>query len=351
MGQRGSFMTVKLIVTTLAASLVLAACGSNPSKPNQASSALEPDWVVNEPVQRGHVYGVGSAPVYVDKGKALQQAQDAARMNMIQKLKVTVTGSFEQNTEETRRTGQETELVKSVRSQIRSEIPRAELDNVEIQENYVDEKNKVAYSLAHLDRVKASSLLKQRIAELDQQAINKANAVSASLDTLPQLQALLPILSLIEQRNALAEQTQLVDMRNQKPAKDDALMAAEERVATLMDQLVVSVTANNSDGRKLRSGLVQTLTELGLRVSEQEADLIFSYSADLRSVEKAGRYIVFANGRVAIRDGNNRVLSEFNKEAKGVSAASSQQAQYLAVKNLGEALGDELAASLLNKIN
>lgn len=340
------------LIGLLAASLVLAACVSSPSKKSSAGmTAGEPDWVINEPAKSGHVYGVGSAPVYVDKSKALKQAQDAARMSMVQKLKVTVSGSLTQDIEETRRTGQQTELVKSVRSRIRSEIPNAELDNVEIVENYVDEKDKVAYSLVHLDRVRASSLLRQRIDELDQQAINRAKQVDTTLDTLPQLQQLLPVLTFVEKRERLAEQHQLVDENNRYPQKEEDLIQAEQRVASLLDQLVVRLEATNQDGKTLRSGLNEALTNLGLRISNGNADLTFRYSAELRLSEKAGRFIVFANGQVQIQDANGRILSEFRKESKGLSAVSMQQAQYKAVKTLGRELGNELAASLLSKID
>ena len=78
---------MRLMVAVVTASLLLTACVGNPSKKQTDTT---PHWVVDEPVQGGHVYGVGSAPVYGDAARALQQAQDAARVTMIQKLKVTV---------------------------------------------------------------------------------------------------------------------------------------------------------------------------------------------------------------------------------------------------------------------
>ena len=71
-------------------SLLLAACmSSSPTKPKG-----KPDWIVNEPTKAGHVYGVGSAEIYTDEAEALTRARDAARVAMIQKLRVTVTGEF-----------------------------------------------------------------------------------------------------------------------------------------------------------------------------------------------------------------------------------------------------------------
>ncbi|MGK0443426.1 MAG: hypothetical protein ACJA1U_000351 [Bermanella sp.] len=339
---------MRLMVAALTASLLVTGCMSNPSK---KPSSATPDWVVNEPVQGGHVYGVGSAPVYGDSARALQQAQDAARVTMVQKLKVTISGTLTQDTQEVRQTGQQTQLMKTVRNTISSTIPDAELDNVVVEENFVDKTNKVAYSLVHLDRVKAASKLRQRISDLDMQVTDLNNKISTSQDTLKQLQGLMPALKWLEQRERLSEQMQLVDVNNRRAAKDDMLVDAEDRIKGLFDRLVVNLIPSNADGSKMRDGLVSSLTDLGLRISGQSPHLIFRYAASLRPIEKAGRFIVFASGKVSIEDANGRTLSSFTREAKGVSAASSEQAQFKAVQGLAEVLGQELASSFVTKID
>jgi hypothetical protein len=45
------------------------------------------------------------------------------------------------------------------------------------------------------------------------------------------------------------------------------------------------------------------------------------------------------------------VLSEFSEESKGVSGASIEQAKYKAIQSLGKKLGNELAKSLIQKID
>ena len=338
-------MNLKLIIPGLAASVLLAACGSNPTK----SSVAEPDWIVNEPVKAGHAYGVGSAEVYTNDAEALQRARDAARVAMVQKLKVTVSGSFSQDTQETRKTGEQTKLVQTVRNTITSSIPQAQFDNLKVQENHVSKG--VAYSLVVLDRVKAASLLRRRISELDMQATDLDTSVANNLPTLKQLQGLLPALTFIEQREQLAQQAQLVDVNSRRPRKDEMLVSVEKRIQSLLDSLVVTLSASDDQGKKIRSGLSQYLTDMGLRISNTNGDLQLLYGAQLREVEKGGRFVVFASGQVQIKDAGGRLLSEFSKEAKGVSGASSAQAQVKAVHNLAESLGKELAVSLLQKID
>lgn len=339
---------MRLLVAVMTASLAVTGCVSSPSK---KQSSATPDWVVDEPVRGGHVYGVGSAPVYGDAARAIQQAQDAARVTMVQKLKVTISGSFTQDTQEVRQTGRQTQLMKTVRNTITSTIPTAELDNVVVEENFVDKGAKVAYSLVHLDRVKAASKLRQRISELDQKVTDLNARTDTNLDTLKQLQGLMPALKWLQQRQTLSEQMQLVDINNRSVPKDEMLIAAEERIASLFDALVVNLIPSNQDGTKMRDGLVESLTDLGLRISSQSPHLTFRYAANLRPVQKSGRYIVFASGKVSIEDANGRMLSSFTREAKGVSAASNEQAEYKAVVGLAEVLGQELAKSFVSKID
>jgi outer membrane murein-binding lipoprotein Lpp len=339
---------MRLTVAAVAVSLLLAACVSNPSKKPTGGT---PHWVVNEPVQGGHVYGVGSAPVYGDPARALQQAQDAARVTMVQKLKVTVSGSLSVDTQEVRQTGQQTQLMKTVRNTISSTIPDAELDNVVVEENFVDQVNKVAYSLVHLDRVKAASKLRQRINELDMQVTALDAKVSASQGTLKQLQGLMPALKWLEQRQRLSEQLQLVDVNNRSVLKDEMLVAVEDRIKALFDALVVNLVPSNAAGSKMRDGLVESLTDLGLRISGQSPHLTFRYAASLRPVQRAGRFFVFASGKVSIEDNNGRTLSSFTREAKGVSGASNEQAEFKAIQGLADVLGEELVSSFVAKID
>jgi hypothetical protein len=241
--------------------------------------------------------------------------------------------------------------MKTVRNTIRSTIPDAELDNVVVEENFVDQPNKVAYSLVHLDRMKASSKLRQRISDLDMQITALNNKVPSSQDTLKQLQGLMPALKWFEQRQRLAEQMQLVDVNNRSVPKDEMLVAVEDRIKALFDALVVNLIPSNADGSKMRDGLVESLTDLGVRISGQSPHLTFRYAANLRPVEKSGRFFVFASGKVSIEDANGRTLSSFTREAKGVSGVSREQAEFKAVQGLAEALGQELAKSFVTKID
>lgn len=339
------FQFLKSIAVTV--SLLLAACVST-----QAKTDAQPDWVVNEPAKAGMAYGVGSAPAYGNSADALARAKDLATYALIQKLRVTVNGSFTQDVQENRRTGKETELVQSVRNTVSSKIPEADLRNLEVDGSWIDEKNKVAYIMVKLDRVKAEQQLRREISDIDMQLTELAQT-PANLPTLAQLQKLLPALAVFAQRDRLAEQAQLVSVNARRPQPDEVVSGLNQRISALLDQLVVTLEADNDAARALRSGLVEHLTQAGLRITQgANADLRLHFSAELPApVVRGGNYYVLANGSMRIEDAAGRTLSEFRKEAKGVSSASEAVARQKAAANLADELGQEFAATLVEKIN
>jgi hypothetical protein len=88
-----------------------------------------------------------------------------------------------------------------------------------------------------------------------------------------------------------------------------------------------------------------------MRISDRGAyDLMIQVSAKLRPVEKNGAHFVFADSRVTIKDANNRTLSTFSKQAKGVSGYADL-AQAKAERSVAKVLAAELASALVDKIN
>lgn len=342
-----TFHTLKTSV--IAVSLLLAACVSTQAKPD---AHAQPDWVVNEPNQAGWAFGVGSAPAYGNSADALARAKDLAAYSLVQKLRVTVNGSFTQDVQENRRTGKETELVQSVRNTVSSKIPEADLRNLEVDGSWIDEKNKVAYILVKLDRVKAEQQLRREISDIDMQLTELAQT-PATLATLQQLQKLLPALAIFTKRDRLADQAQLVSVNARRPQPDDVVSNLNNRISDLLDKLVVTLEADNDAARILRPGLVEQLTKTGLRITDSgNADLRLHFSAELPApVVRGGNYYVLANGSMRVDDASGRTLSEFQKEAKGVSSASEAVARQKAAVNLANELGEEFAVTLVEKID
>lgn len=338
----------------LALSLSLVACVSSPSKSGGQKTAAdmgkEPSWVINPPDRTGHVYGVGSAEYYVDPANGLKLAKDKARLDLVSKMKVTVSGSFNQEINEIRATGKETQLIKSVKQSVQSKVPAVELEEVQIEESWVNRSKKLAYAMAYLDRKKAESRIRQKISELDLELGQLAKTPEKG-STLEQLREVLPALEIFLRRDYLSQQAQMVSVSGRKPTPEADIRNLEKRIYKLLDKLIVAVKAENGGAREIQTGIVENLTKAGMRISDQSgADITIAYAVTLRPVEKAGTHYVFANGRVTLTDPQGRVLSEFSREAKGVSSYKDL-AQAKAVKNMAKVLGLELGSTLVDKIN
>lgn len=327
----------------------LGACSGNTSKSgDELEQIAPPEWLENPPQKMNFAYGIGSGDIWGDKADAVRRAGDSARVNLVSQLKVTVSGDFSSTVQERKATGEQTELVQTVQNTIRSQVPPVELDEVIIIDTFFEKK--FVYALAELDRIKAAARIKGQISELEQQII-ALHDKPRSGSTLQKLRVLLPALKLFAKREGLADQLALVSMERQKPALSAKLEGINDAIYTLFNQLQVRINMTNSGAKEITAGVVEALTEQGMRISEQGSyDLLLDVSATLRPVEKQGSHFVFADSRVTIKDSNNRTLSTFSKQAKGVSGYP-KLAQTKAEQSVAKMLANELASALVDRID
>jgi hypothetical protein len=339
-----NYLSIALLI------LGLVACKASPSK---SSSELKqtfdtPEWVTNTPEQKGLAYGTGSADVWGDENDAVRRAGDAARVNLVSQLRVTISGDTYSDIEERKSTNKETELVQTMRNTIRSSVPPVELDEVKITESYVA--GKFAYALAELDRQKAASRISSQMSGLEEEivAINDRPKVG---DILEQVRVLLPALKLFAQRERLADQYALVSISRKKPSLDENLAIIQRQIYSLFNQLQIRVVMTDDGAQEIAAGVIEALTEQGMRINDQgQFDLLVEVSAVLRPLEKNGLHYVFADSRVTIKDNQSRILSTFSRQAKGASGYA-ELAQAKAEKGVASMLASELATALVNKID
>jgi len=339
----------KTLVLAIAATATVACMPQN-SKPQSDSAAVSngsPSWLTNTPEMPGMAYGVGSIEVYGNKTDALKRAGELARVDLVSQLKVTVSGDFSSDVTELSGTNRETEVRRVVRNYVRSQVPAAELDEAQIIKTHLD--GQYAYALAELDRAQAAARLRRDIADIDEQLTDIA-ARQPQGTTLQQLQPLLPALTLFAKRERVGERLALVSMDRRQPRLDSDLQALQQRINVLIDRLQVSISLLDDGAEEIGGGIIEALTDQGMRVTNNGADLIFEVNAVLSGKEQRGSFYVFADSRVTIRDGNGRALSSFSKQAKGVSGIEDV-ARQKAARNVAELLGEELAIALVDKIN
>ncbi len=346
--------SLKLITSTLLV-CSLAACVANAPKLSSDSKRVEnqasfdtPDWVNNPPQRNGFAYGVGSGDLWGDKADAIRRAGDAARVNLVSQLRVTISGNFSSTVQERKATGKQTELVQTVQNTIRSQVPAVELDEVKVTETFFEKK--FVYALAELDRVKAASRIRGQISDLETQVITIDNKPRSG-SSLQQLRVVLPALKLFAQRDRLADQLALVGTQRKKPALSDELQQIQANIYALFNQLQVRIVMTDAGAEDIAAGVVEALTEQGMRINDQGYyDLMIQVSATLLPVEKNGSHFVFADSRVTIKDTDDRILSTFSKRAKGASGYPDL-AKAKAERSVANMLANELASALVDRID
>lgn len=343
------FITSTLVIVGLAACVANAPKQSSDSRRTENQASFDtPDWVNSPPQRSGFAYGIGSGDFWGDKADAARRAGDAARVDLVSQLRVTVSGDFSSTVQERKATGKHTELVQTVQNTIRSKVPAVELDEVKVTETFFE--NKFAYALAELDRVKAASRLRAQIADLEEQ-VTAIDNKPRSGTSLQQLRVLLPALKLFAQRERLADQLALVGTQRQKPALSDELQIIQDNIYDLFNQLQVRISMTDIGAQEIAAGVMEALTEQGMRINDRgDYDLLIQVSATLRPVEKNGSHFVFADSRVTIKDADDRTLSTFSKQAKGVSGYPDL-AKAKAERSVANVLASELASALVDKIN
>ncbi|WP_430460698.1 LPP20 family lipoprotein [Thalassolituus sp. LLYu03] len=348
-------MNKRILTAMVALGLVTglsSGCMSGNTRPAKDStstskSARTPEWVTQPPQQRGMAYGVGSMEIYGDPAAAIKRATELARVDLVSQLKVTVTGDFSSDTTEISGTGRQTEVMRTVRNYVRSQVPPAELDDAAVSDTYTD--SKIAYVLVALDRTQAAAHLRRDILDVEQ-AITDIGNQPTSGTRLQQLQPLLPALKLFAKREGLSERLQLVSMDRRAAPLSSELRALQDRIYGQIDQLQVELVAVDNGAVEIAGGVLEALTAQGLRIQAGgNADLRFEVAASLSNKAQSGNQYVFVDSRITILDGSGRVLSSFSKQAKGVSGLP-EVARQKAAREVATLIGDELAVALVDKI-
>lgn len=333
--------------------LFLGACsglGSKGQADKVTTSAIPADtpvWAITPPVRSGMAYGVGSVEALGDPADAVRRAGEVARIDLLSRLRVTITGDISSTTTESSGTGREAEVTKNVRQYMRSQVPEVQLDELTIRDAQVS--GGYAYALAELDRAATSARLRQQIFELEQQ-LDQYAQVTPQGNTLQQLRVMLPAMGLIAERQAFAEKLGLVAEDHRIPALATSHLALQQRVAELLNQLKVSIEFANPAAEAMAGELIEVLTSQGLNIGDPaQSDLNFTLTADRSERQQEGRFYAFVKARILIADQQGRTLSSFSDTGRGVSGLE-QLAWQKASRSVADKLQQELAKTLTERL-
>jgi len=335
---RGTMIRMTLLTLLLAGGLV--ACATSPDE-DQMSGL--PDWVLNTPDDMRYAYGVGSSPVRGDQANARRIAADRARSDLIQGLRVTVSGETRTWIERVREDGAGP-VTRGFAEEVRTRLPETTLDEMEIHDVVVDESSQVLYALARLDRSAATMRLSNELNRIRQRLDKVHDSAPASGETgrLDRIRHYQPALEDFARAERLEDQLRLV---SRQPITADPIASSHSHVLDAsreaLDALRIRIDDENTDER-IASAIRSGLLDRGLRVGgDDTADLVVSAELTLRTVSREPDYFAFAEGNVVVSDADGRAMGQFRHRSREGSTDPG-----LAEDRVLEALGEQLGRTL-----
>ncbi|HGX93214.1 MAG TPA: hypothetical protein ENK35_07870 [Candidatus Tenderia sp.] len=326
----------------------LAGCITTKEKADPIDTSERPDWLLNTPVERNYLYGVGSAEIFGgNQASALSRAKDFARLELVKQIEVNVSGSVEQEISETVKNNT-TNFTQNLSQTVSSKVPEFKLSHVVAVDSFHDKKHRQIASLVKLDVNAEKTALAQQIASLDQQLEEIARKLKTSTASgMTRLRMAAPALIIADQRAGLqARFNQLDPSQGASPLIPGYIKDLINEIYQMIGNIKVSITPEGASNRALQTGLTSQLTSKGITISAPGAgDIEVSYSLKTNTIMKDGTAFAFTEGDIWIKDEKGRVVSAVKAKAKGASA-SPEVARTRSIEKLSNQLGTALLNSL-----
>lgn len=253
-----------------------------------ATEATPPSWVHVLPQTPGRIYGVGLAMVSSSEAKAIEIASQAARFEVLARLRSTVQGNTTIQTlmATQRGTGIQTNASQSQRVSVNGKVSveANALPGMVIEERYIDKAGRTAYILAYLDIVAAEKALREQLTAL----ASEWNRCSAEENQLA-------FKTYQHFRRLHGQSINLEDTASLLGAEGNDITLREEtqrirlhisgRLSALQRQLTIGLRPNNNIPNDLKSVLRDGVTQAGLIWRDTDPAMVLE--VDLRGSRQA----------------------------------------------------------------
>jgi len=328
--------------------IFVSACGgkSNVRHDGDQSSASQPGWVLNTPVEKGFLYGVGSAEVFGgDQSAAVARAKDMARVELVKQITVDVSGVVEQEISETLKGGVSS-LTEKLRQQVKSQVPEFKLTNVSQVDSYQADRHVSA--LVRLDVAKELRILRDQISDLDSQISEYEELFNTNPKAgINAVRQVAPVLILVDQRGELqARYNALSGSSGSRALLPTEIRDFVGRIYARIGQLRVTIVAEGRSDSSMQTSLISNLTEKGLRISTGGvSDVTITYDLTTNVVRRNGSRYALTSGNIKIIDETGKVINAFQAKAKGVSV-DAKEAKARSIIKLASRLSEEMMRAL-----
>jgi hypothetical protein len=311
---------------------------------NSSSKNAIPSWVLEPPIDKRYLYGVGSVIQTEDLVSDIKAARQQANADMANQLRVTVSQSNVQSTQVSQTNAQSEQVLKAFSSTTRMDTESLVLEESETIENVAT--GKYVYVLQRFDRAKISSKIRRELAELDTQLEEIAAKAINKGDLVDQWQSILPALPLLSERAQKLDLLQLYSTSaNLDSEKTDTIKSLERQLSQLLSKLSIQVSSQSSGSKALVKVLRSELTNKGLTpATKANAPLRINLHISSNKQLKEGRTYQFVNLNASLDEVDQEdsiMLASWSLTGRGISA-TPEQAKQTAYKKAASALADEV---------
>lgn len=320
----------------------LAGCISGQS--TQKSASERPDWVVHLPSRAGYLYGAGGAEVYRNANTAMQQAKEAARLDLLSQLRVTVEGETRTQTLfEESETGFPS-IERMVQQQTSSRVQKIEMTGIEFVETWIDPAGKEVWALARMNRAKTESELFFQLSSLEDKILSRDLPEG---DKLEQIRSVFPLLKEMEERDHLLSQLSFLSAKDSMPetTRGKEVDALKASIRKLLASLTISIEEKNETAEKMQASIAKVLTSMGFNLHHLNPDLILELGVTTQAFQKGELFHCLSEAMGEVRTPAGRTLYVLKEAGKGASGLEAQ-AENNAVEDVSRKLADSLAKNL-----
>ena len=279
-GETGSFSrSLPSHFAAFCALLLPSMTGCAAHKAVLSAGGARPDWVDGHSSQypdSAYLRGVGM-------GDNRQDAESSARGQIAQYFSSLVTVKTQTSSSEVEKT-QAGKTRSSFEDKVSRDIRVASqqtLEGVRIAEHWTDLQTHTRYALAVLDRVKASSVMQDKIRTFDNECVQWQSQFAAAGSAFEKAKDAMKVLSLIKARAKLNDELRLLNGQGLTPPFDQA--GVNTQAAQALSALSVAVSVEGPGAVKVRSGIVEGLSSLGMSAADSAAKADIAISARVQT--------------------------------------------------------------------
>lgn len=333
------------IILLITAPLLLSACVSSP-KQGAVRDDLKPDWIVSPPHQSGSLYGVGAAEIYGNDAVAMSRAKEYGMADLIQQIEVNIGASSNSTQTMSSNSRGGSTFEQNVKQVVKTRVPELQFSFMSMEESFKDSANRQIYVLMHLDVNKEVQSLRKRIHEIDEALMSIDDQLSSPTTAkIEDLRKISSALVKFAQRASYQERLIKLQPNSSGAPLDDELRAVEDRLYARIGSLSVSIQPENQADRSISKSIEEQLTQRGLKIVTEGADLNIAYHIAVNVIERDGSYFGMTNGDVVVKDSTDNVIKTIKAKSKG-SSSDKKLAERRATDKLGKAFGEAVIEAL-----